>query len=354
MSTPMPDPRGLRRIAVFRALVLGDMLCAVPALRAMRRAWPAAEVTLVGLPWAQAWAERCPHVDRFVAFPGLPGLPERAPDVGAMPGFLAAMQAHRFDLAIQLHGSGTLTNPLVALFGARHTAGFVDGGGCRPTYARDWPRAGHEIERLLAMSDRLGAPRQGLALEFPLRPEDDLALAAQWPGVREARDIACVHVGAQLPSRRWWPERFAAVADRLAAQGATVVFTGTDAERPLVTGAGAAMRHRAVDLAGRTTLWSLGALVRRARVLVCNDTGVSHVAAALGTPSVVVSLGADARRWAPLDHDRHRVLWADVPCRPCAHRDCPVGHTCAAAIQPHHVDAAAADAARPTCQDLAA
>ena len=75
------------------------------------------------------------------------------------------------------------------------------------------------------------------------------------------------------------------------------------------------MRRRAIDLAGKTTLGALGALIEGAEALVCNDTSVSHIAAALACPSVVVSCGADVARWAPLDADRHRVLWqiAAVP-----------------------------------------
>lgn len=337
------------RIGLFRALVLGDLLCAVPAWRALKAAWPRAEITLIGLPWAAELAERLPQVDRFIAFPGFPGLPEIEPDIAALPAFLQQVQALTLDLVLQLHGSGNIVNPLVACFGAQRSAGFVEPGGwcADPELYTAWPTEGHEIERMLALTDHLGLPRAGTALDFPVTAADRVELASVWPAVLDPQPYACLHPGAQLPSRRWLPERFADVADTLAARGLRVVFTGGAGESALVRQVRQAMQQPSIDLSGRTTLWTLGALVERARLLVCNDTGVSHVAAALGTPSVVVSCGADVARWAPLDTRRHRVLWEPVPCRPCAHRDCPTAHECAVSVDV----AAVAEAARELLDD---
>ncbi len=113
-----------RRIAVLRALQLGDLLCAVPALRSLRAGAPEAEIVLVGLPWARSFVARYPELlDGFREFPGYPGLPERPPVIDRIPSFLSEMQADRFDLAIQLQGSGPFVNPLTVLFGARQNAG---------------------------------------------------------------------------------------------------------------------------------------------------------------------------------------------------------------------------------------
>lgn len=343
-GAPVLDAGEVHRVGVFRALMLGDMLCAVPTLRALRAAYPHARLTLIGLPWAGELASRLPEVDDFLAFPGFPGLPESAPQLQALPQFFKDAQQRCFDLLVQLHGSGELSNPIAACCGARHLAGFVTPGRYCPEPAlfAAWPRAGPEIERLQQVLDALGLPRAGSELEFPLRDADRAGLARLWPEGRAPQGgYVCVHPGAQLRSRRWPASRFAAVADRLVEQGWPVVLTGTAGERPIGDELQATMQHDCIDMIGRTSLWELGALIEGAALLVCNDTSVSHIAAALGTRSVVVSCGAEAPRWAPLDHERHQVLWQDMHCRPCAFESCPTAHECAVAVTPQQVARAA-------------
>ncbi|HET9670296.1 MAG TPA: glycosyltransferase family 9 protein [Casimicrobiaceae bacterium] len=331
-----------RRIAVFRALQLGDLLCAVPALRALRSGYPEAEITLIGLPWAADFVRRFGGlVDRFVEFPGFPGLPEREPDIAALPRFLATAQAARYDLALQMHGRGDLTNSLVVALGAKVTAGFCPAGGPCPDPLNflPWPEAGTEIHRTLALIDFLGLPRAGDRLEFPIGADeqaeaaDILARHRLSPG-----RFACVHPGARLYTRRWLPEYFAVVAEEIARHRVRVVLTGSG-EEALLTRRIARMLPAAsvVDLAGQTRLGVFAAMLAQARLLVSNDTGVSHVAAALRVPSIVVSCGADPRRFAPLDHALHEVLHHPVGCRPCHHVHCPIGHPCAHKLTPDRV-----------------
>lgn len=338
---------GPERIAVFRALELGGLLCAIPALRALKRTWPASRVTLIGLEAVREVAARFPaYVDEFVAFPGFPGSSAGRAEPSHVLDFLREMQARRFDLALQMHGSGDVGNPLVALFGARATAGFFrEGRYCpdRRSYL-PWRDDEPEVERGVRLVASLGARPSGLELEVPLRPADFTELEAI-PGIRALlrTGYACVHPGARLPSRRWYAERFAVVADALAARGLAVAVTGTACEAPFARRVIEHMAAPAVDLTGRTTLGAFLALVDGARLVVSNDTGVRHVAAARGTPCVAVACGTDVRRW-PAHGPTQRLVHAYMPCRPCVHERCPFGHGCAHGVESREVLAAADEA----------
>ncbi|TSH91609.1 glycosyltransferase family 9 protein [Verticiella sediminum] len=321
------------------------MLCAMPALRALRRAAPAAHITLVGLPGAASIVQRFHgELDALLPFPGLPGMPEQAPDADGWGEFTRRARAARFDLAIQLHGDGRITNRVLPALAARRTAGFVPQGTSPPSPDfLAWPDELPEVLRYTALMEHLGIAVADTGLHIPLEPEDTAECDAllETCGLTPSRTVL-LHPGARLASRRWAPARFAAVGRRLARAGYQLAITGSPDEA-LITGE---LKHRlgvpAHDLTGRTSLGGLAALVQRCALVVCNDTGMSHVAAAMRTPSVVIASGSDVHRWAPLDRQRHRVLWHDLPCRPCAHAACPYpGHPCASAVDPGTVAHAA-------------
>lgn len=310
------DELALGRVVVVRALRgLGDFLCVVPALRALRSALPQAHIGLVGLSSSQPLASRFSrYIDELIPFPGFPGVPEETVDVARLPGFLSRMQARRFGLAIQMHGNGALTNPFTVMLGAEANAGYFAPGSYCPDEARYLPldESDHEVRRWLRLLAHLGIPECGENLEFPLQQADWDALAA----APEAAPLAgaqyvVLHPGATETARRWTPESFAAAADYFARDGYRVVLTGTRDEAPVAAGVVARMRYDAVNLAGRTSLGAMAALVSRASLVLTNDTGVSHLAAALRVPSVVVFLASDPFRWAPLNRELHRVVGAD-------------------------------------------
>ncbi len=300
-----------RQVLVFRALQVGDMLCAVPALQALRAGLPAAHIALIGLPWAAQFAQRfAALVDEFIAFPGHPQLPEPAADPHGWPDFRRSLCERRADLAIQLQGSGELSNRIVGEFGARTTVGYtrdadVDGPGFFP-----YPQYGHESARLLALMAALGFSTHGCRLAFPLQAADEAALQATGlPQQLQGRPYVCIHAGARDPARRWPTEAFAAVADSLADTfDLQVVLTGTADERGLAAQLAGAMRHAPIIAAQSWPIGAMAACIDGAQLLVCNDSGTSHLAAALQVPSVVVFRQDTRERWAPPDRRLHRCV----------------------------------------------
>jgi ADP-heptose:LPS heptosyltransferase len=299
-----------RRVQVLRALHLGDLLVAVPAFRAMRAAWPDARIELIGLPWAADLVARLPgYVDALVEFPGWPGVPERAFEPTRVAAFLAEANADPADLAIQLHGSGVVTNSFVALLGARRTAGRVAAGHRAPDPATFVPfdDQGSELRGALSVLEPLGVRPVGEHLEVSVLDRDRGEIDEGPAGRLGRGGYAVVHPGSSSPSRRWPVARFAVVADAVAAH-VPVVVTGGEGERYVAARLVAAMRRPAIDLSGRTSLGGLFALVEGAGLVVSNDTGVAHVADAVSTPSVVVFTVSDPARWGPLDRSLHRVV----------------------------------------------
>lgn len=311
---PLLQRLDVRAAAVFRALQLGDMLCAVPALRALRHAVPQARITLVALPWAAQFAQRFgAYVDEFVAFPGHPLLPEQPVRQNELTAFYTDMCGRKLSFALQLHGSGDISNEIVTGFGAQAMAGYTSGDPVctEGTVLLPYPQTGAEPERLLDLVEKLGAPRSGDELEFPLSRDDHDELRES--GVAEGLapgTYICIHPGARHRDKCWPPERFAEVADRLADEfGLGVVLTGSAAEAELAAQVAAHMRNKAVDAAAPISIGAMAALMNGARLLVCNDTGVSHIAAGLKLKSVVIFSKADIARWAPLDRHNHRCIW---------------------------------------------
>lgn len=304
-------------LVVFRALPLGDMLCAVPALRALRHRYPDASITLVGQAWAWQFVARFEnYLDGFIAFPGHPALPEQKVQTDRVPAFYADVKSREFDLAIQMHDDGTVGNSVVAAFGARYVAGFCAEGaaGVLPALRSGfvpYPHRGPECVRLMQLANFLGAGSVDVLPEFPLNAADHAELAASGvaDGLRPGEYI-CMNAGSSQRHKGWPARHFAALADQLAAAyGVRVVLTGTAEETGLVAALAGLMKTPAINAAGAMSIGAMAALISRARLLVCNDGGISHVAAGLSLPSVVIFSKADMERWGPIDRSLHRCVW---------------------------------------------
>ncbi len=218
---PYVDPnKPVQHVAIVRALPgLGDLLCIIPAWRALRAALPHAQIALIGLPGMRWVAERFHHyIDEVVALPGFPGLSEQPPAVDQLPAFFGAMQVRRFDWAIQMHGSGTITNPLTMLLGAQATAGFYVPGHYCPDAERflPYPAHEHEVRRNLQVIEHIRVPAQGEQSEWPVLEKDGKRCTPSMLCAICSRMRTCAsmpvpahrHGGGCRSSLRQWPMRW--------------------------------------------------------------------------------------------------------------------------------------------------
>ncbi|CAG5067592.1 ADP-heptose--LPS heptosyltransferase 2 [Dyadobacter sp. CECT 9623] len=304
-----------RKIAVFRALQLGDMFCSVPALRALRHSYPNAEITLLGLPWASSFCARFSnYIDRFIHFPGYEGLPEQVVDEHSWNAFKTQMQVEAFDLILQMQGNGNIVNDMLENLGAGPVAGFHSKGNYRNSdHFLEYPTGISEIERHLKMLENLGIPSQGTELEFPVSESEAKHLHESVSFLQGERFV-CIHPGSRGSWRQWPPLHFACAADICAGKGYKVVVTGTKEEAAITSEVLELMEYPALDLTGKTGLGEIAQLLKESKLLISNCTGVSHIAAATRTPSIVISMDGEPERWGPLNTTLHKTVdWLREP-----------------------------------------
>ena len=280
------------------------------------------------LPWLQSFIDgRYPYIHRTVVVPPFPG-------IRAVPGppveirreadaFFADCQKYAFDLAIQMHGGGVESNPFVRRLGARCTVG-LSGRGIPPLdYDLTYQFYQHEVLRYLELVGKIGVFADSLQMDAPEITGDAERLRHAWPDL-DAGDYVVVHPGASDPRRRWPTERFAAVADYVQqAYHRTVVVSGSLGDQGLAQQLRASTSLPVVDLTGRIDLGALVALIRRASLVVSNDTGVAHVAYAVQAPSVFIYWCGNIITAGPFQRSRFRpVLSWTLDCPACGARRC--------------------------------
>lgn len=294
-------PETPQKVVLVRASRIGDFVCATPAFRALRQALPKAEISLVAMSFVAELVERSPYLDRLIPFPGFPGMAEQFFTADRALKFWQQMQAENFDLAIQMHGSGVYSNPVTLMLGARATAGFIrpgDAAGCLDA-AFSMPEALHEIRRLLALLNFLGIPARSEHVEFPLESADYQAAERLLANLKPP--LIGLHPAAGDISKRWSTDEFIQVGQALHQQcRGTVVVIGNQESWLLADQVTQAIGQGAVNLAGKTSLLTLGAVIDRLAVLITNDSGPAHIAYAREIPTVTLFRHTDPSIWGSL------------------------------------------------------
>lgn len=316
---------------------IGDAVMSLPALEALRRSYLPTEIVLVAKPWVSEIYANHPAVNRIITY-------DPTGEHRGATGFwklVKTLQEEAFDAAVLLQNAfHAAWMAWLAKIPVR--IGFArDGRGALLTDAIGAPppaEYGHQVYYYLELLFRAGlipAVEEVEEMHLTVSGDERRWAAAQLEqlGLGGPRFLIGITPGAAFgPAKRWLPDRFAALADRLiGALNADILILGSAAERPLAEEIGKAMRHTPAIVTGETTLRQLMALLGECRVMVTNDSGPMHLGAALGLPVVAVFGSTDERATGPVS-PRARVVKHPVECSPCGLRKCPIDFRCMTGI----------------------
>jgi heptosyltransferase-2 len=322
------NPYSVSKLVVRATNWLGDAVISLPAIRAIRVAFPSAHLALVARPWVADLYARESAIDQVILYTAQKGL-------RAKREFAGRLRSERFECAILLQNAFDAAL-MVSMARIPIRIGYRrDGRGLLLTHAIPVPEPGdiprHERFYYLELLRRAGLldrfpPAEPIRLEGmeQAREAGERHLASL--GIRG--DVVGISPGAAYGgAKRWLPERFAEAAARLS--GAALVF-GSAAERPLCEEVGGALLRagvNALNLAGKTTLREFIDLSAACRLFLTNDSGSMHVASALGVPTVAIFGATDDTTTGPAGPFA-RVVREHAECSPCLLRECPIDHRC--------------------------
>jgi lipopolysaccharide heptosyltransferase II len=346
--TPVADWADARNVLAVRLDTIGDVLMTTPAIRALKESGGPRRITLLTSQAGAVVGRLVPEVDDVITYdaPWLKAtLPRR--DSRGEYAMARVLSARLFDAAVIFTTFSQSALPAALLC---HLADIpLRLAHCRENpyqllttrVPESEPELGirHEVERQLALVGAVGCSTLDRRLSLRVPPDDRARVRVLLDSLNLNGDTPwiLVHPGATAPSRRYPPELFAeALSEIVRRTGARVVATGNASEADLVMRACTSVTTRAESLAGQLTLGELAALIAEAPVLLTNNTGPAHIAAALGT--AVVDLYALTNPQHTPWLVRSRVLWHDVPCRNCFRSVCPEGHhLCLRGVRPSDV-----------------
>jgi heptosyltransferase II len=333
---------GVERIVVRGTNWIGDVVMTLPAVAAIRKTWPRARISVLAKPWVAEVYRLSPDVDEIILF-RQPGRHEGIRGKWCLAGEL---RRGRFDCAILLQNA--IEAAIIArLAGIPLRAGYnSDGRGWLLTHSvrrTKEIRRVHQIDYYIEMVRALGCEPAGR--DVRLRPGQDYAdLAGSLLdrfGIDENRLLIGIAPGAAYgPAKKWFPERFAAVADRLSSQsGAQGILFGSAGDRESAAAVQKNVQQPLIDIAGKTDLREAISLISHCALFISNDSGLMHVAGALGVPTVAIFGSTNPAATSPVG-SRSVVIHHDLPCAPCLKPVCPTDFRCMEMVSVDEVCAA--------------
>lgn len=328
------NPTQARKVLVRAVNWIGDAVMSTPALAAVRETFPQAEISLLANPLVGQLLAGHPSIDRVLIF-------DRKGEHRGLGGRLrlARMLAQeRFELAIILPNSfDSALVPWLARIPAR-VGKASDGRSLLLTHRYNQPDADttlHEVDYYMGLLRAFGVSGTVSEPFLTTSPaeDQDAAEVLSSHGI-SARDLLLgINAGASFGSaKRWYPERFGGVANHLAqSRGAKVVLFGGPDERDLVGSIEQELGGHCLNLAGKTTVRQLMALIKRCNFFVTNDSGPMHIAAAFGVPLVAIFGPTDHAGTAPFSK-KAVIVRREMDCAPCKLRVCPTDHRCMTAV----------------------
>jgi heptosyltransferase-2 len=350
MANPQTTQPSIRKILVVQPSWVGDAVMATPTLRALRELYPDAHISYlmrryvkplyVGMPWADKLITYRTGKTKAKAGKGLFDLAGR-------------LRAAHFDLAVLLPNSFK-TALLCKMAGIPRVVGYErDGRGflltdkLLPVKERGKFVPSPIVKYYLGLAHYLGSHHRDLKLQLfvteaerreaqEVLERSGLESTIERPAAAGQGPMVLLNPGAQYGAAKCWlPEYFAQLADRLIDDlGATVLLSASPKERPIIESIQRHMAHAAVDLSNKgLTLGSLKEIVRRCDLMVTNDTGPRHIAAAFDVP-VVTIFGPTHPEWTEIYFEKERKVAVKVFCGPCQKKTCPLDHRCMTRVTP--------------------
>ncbi len=336
-----------RKVLCIRLDNMGDVLMTTPAMRALKQACPGRSLTLLTSPAGAALAPFLPEIDEVIVFDA-PWIKNDRDDPVAEAGLIQRLSQAQFDAAVIF--TVYSQSPLPAALMCRLAGIPLVLAHCRENPYRllsDWERetepaqsVRHEVRRQLDLVELIGASCRDPRLAFVTRSDDRRSLHEKLAATAGMSADAWIvaHCGASAPSRRYPAGQFAQALTQMGSRAGTVILTGDTKEKSLTRQISQLCGHEVpiVDLAGALSLGEFACLIEDAALLLSNNTGPVHLAAALGTP--VVDLYALTNPQHTPWMVPHRLLFHDVPCKYCYRSVCPeLSHDCLRKVSPESV-----------------